>query len=234
MIIKILRQEKGSDSSYYQSFEYESRDNNETVATMLNNLNSREPLKDIEGNIARKITFKQSCLQKKCGACAMLINGKPKLACDTKISDHRGTLLLEPMKKFPVVEDLFVDRDIMQENLKMMKVYLSDHAIVNERRNEISYEASRCLECGICLEVCPNFMIGNGFTGMAGALPLTRIISQLGKEKLKEISETYKKHVYSDCGKSLSCVNACPVRIRIEDLLVNSNAVAVWKRYIKD
>ena len=234
MIVEILRHKKNSDVSFYQKFEYQINDEKETVATMLNRLNLNDNLVDIDGNSADKIAFKQSCLQKKCGSCAMLINGKPGLACGTRLSELDDYVKLEPLKKFPVVEDLIVDRTIMNDNLKQMKVYLDGDAIVNEKRNELSYEASRCLQCGCCLEVCPNFAIDNGFTGMAGAMPLSRIINESEKEKLKNISKEYRNHVYEGCGKSLACVDICPAGISIEDLLVNSNAIAVWKRYKKD
>ncbi len=234
MIVEILRHKKNEDKSYVQKFEYQYDDEKQTVATMLNNLNLIDDLKDIDGNPADKIAFKQSCLQKKCGACAMLINGKPGLACARRLADYGDHIRLEPLKKFPLVEDLIVDRGIMSENLKMMEVYLKGEALVNEKRNELSYEASRCLQCGCCLEVCPNYMANNGFTGMAGAMPLSRIINELNKSDLKEVSKTYNRYVYEGCGKSLACVDICPAGIKIEDLLVNSNAIAIWKRYIKD
>ncbi len=234
MIVEILRHKKNEDKSYVQKFEYQYDDEKQTVATMLNNLNLIDDLKDIDGNPADKIAFKQSCLQKKCGACAMLINGKPGLACASRLADYGDHIRLEPLKKFPLVEDLIVDRGIMSENLKMMEVYLKGEALVNEKRNELSYEASRCLQCGCCLEVCPNYMANNGFTGMAGAMPLSRIINELKKSDLKEVSKMYDRYVYEGCGKSLACVDICPAGIRIEDLLVNSNAIAIWKRYIKD
>ena len=122
----------------------------------------------------------------------------------------------------------------MEENLKQMKVFFEDKAIISEKRNQVSYEASRCLQCGCCLEVCPNFSVDNNFTGMAGAMPMSRIINELDKKQLKEISKAYNKFVYNGCGKSLSCADICPAKIKIEDMLVNSNAIAVWKRYLKD
>lgn len=234
MIVEILRHKKNESESYYQKFEYHCEDENETVATMLNNLNLKEDLKDLEGNSAERISFRQSCLQKKCGACAMRINGKPSLACDRRVRELGDHVVLEPLKKFPVVEDLIVDRTAMSKNLKKMEVYLKDEAIVNEKRNELSYEASRCLQCGLCLEVCPNFMIDNGFTGMAGGIPASRIINESARKDLKDISKAYSRNVYEGCGKSLSCVDICPAGIKIEDLLVNSNAIAVWKRFLKD
>ncbi len=234
MIIEILRHRRNSNGSFYQSFAYEPSEENETIATMLNRLNLRERLEDISGQEAEKIAFKQSCLQKKCGACAMLINGRPALACGTRLAELGDHVKLEPLKKFPVVEDLIVDRTAMSENLKMLNAFLEGEAIVDEKRNELSYEASRCLQCGCCLEVCPNFAVGNGFAGMAAGTILSRIINESERSKLKEISLEYKKHVYEGCGKSLACVEVCPANIRIEDLLVNSNAIAVWKRYLKE
>ncbi len=234
MRIEILRRKRNSESSYVQVFEYEPKESNETILSVLNNLNKKEELKDINGEKAERIAFKQSCQQKKCGACAMLINGKPGLACGNRVSQYHDRIRLEPLKKFPVIEDLIVDRSIMQENLKKMKVYFEDEATISEKRNRLSYEASRCLQCGCCLEVCPNFSAKNSFTGMAGATSASRIINELGRKQVREIAKAYSRHVYEGCGKSLSCVDICPAKIKIEDLLVNSNAIAIWKRYIKD
>ena len=227
MIVEILRHKKNEDSSYYQTFEYQCDDERQTVAGMLNRLNMNDDLKD-------KIAFRQSCLQKKCGACAMLINGRPALACATRLADLGDHIRLEPLKKFPVIEDLIVDRSIMSENLKQLNACLESEAIVNEKRNELSYEASRCLQCGCCLEVCPGFMGDRDFTGMASATVLSRLINESDKAHLKQISKNYSRYFYSGCGKSLACRDICPAGIRIEDLLVNSNAIAIWKRYRKD
>ena len=225
--LQILRRNAPGEKPVWKAYELETETESVTVATALSMINKTLPAEE-------KIMWDCSCLQKKCGACAMLINGKPGLACARRLADYGDHIRLEPLKKFPLVEDLIVDRGIMSENLKMMEVYLKGEALVNEKRNELSYEASRCLQCGCCLEVCPNYMANNGFTGMAGAMPLSRIINELNKSDLKEVSKTYNRYVYEGCGKSLACVDICPAGIKIEDLLVNSNAIAVWKRYIKD
>ena len=58
-----------------------------TVATALRELNDRNPLTDMDGNPAAEIQWECNCLQKKCGACAMLVNGLPMLACDANLED---------------------------------------------------------------------------------------------------------------------------------------------------
>ena len=80
--IKIRRQESQKADSYWQEFEFDGS-RNSSVATVLKELNSRTPLKDNSGNIVTPISWECSCMVRKCGACAMLINERPRLACST-------------------------------------------------------------------------------------------------------------------------------------------------------
>ena len=40
--------------------------------------------------------------------------------------------------------------------------------------------------------------------------------------------DEYKKKYFEGCGKSLSCHDICPIGLPVEELLVRSNAAAVW------
>ena len=134
--LEIHRCTREDKRRYVQSFLYSSDNSSETIATALTNLNST-PLTDISGNAAAPIVWQCSCLQKKCGACAMVINGRPGLACARKLSECGNVVRIEPLHKFPVVEDLMVDRSIMQENLKMMKLWFDGSAALTEKNTEI-------------------------------------------------------------------------------------------------
>ena len=159
----------------------------------------------------------------------MVINGRPRLSCDARVNEYpKGVIKLEPLKKFPVVCDLIVDRSIMFGQLKKLGAWLEGEA--ETRDNDISYEASRCLQCGCCLEVCPNFYPGGEFFGTAVLVPASRLIAQSPEEQKKRLYGEYGEHFYRGCGKSLSCKDICPAGIDTERLLVNSNAAAVWKR----
>lgn len=231
--IEILRQDAPDTVPYLITVYYETDDENATVATAL----WQQELWETEKGLPfrdRPIRWECSCLQKKCGACAMRINGYPRLACDTKLSECKGeTIRLEPLKKFPVICDLVVDRSIMMENLKALSVWLNTEAKHKERGNDTVYEGSRCLQCGCCLEVCPNFLTGGSFAGMAAMVPFSRIIAQIPSEQKKEIAKNYRRGVYEGCGKSLACRNVCPAGIDIEHLMAGSNAAAVWKRWFR-
>ncbi|HAJ97678.1 MAG TPA: succinate dehydrogenase [Ruminococcus sp.] len=231
--LKILRRESPDTSPYWQSIPFQTEDENATVATALTNINSGNGLTDTEGNAVRlPIQWECSCLQKKCGACAMVVNGCPVLACNAQLKQFgkSGTITVEPLRKFPVVSDLVTDRSIIFENLKTLRLWFAQQA---QTDGDIAYESSRCLQCGCCLEVCPNFYAGGEFFGMAGFVPISRILTALPESQKQELCQAYRKRLYEGCGKSLACRNVCPAGIDIDKLLINSNAVAVWKRFFR-
>lgn len=230
--VRIKRQNSFEAEAFYQTILCDC-DAETNIATLLREINAEEIL-DIDGIPVGEIAWECSCLQKKCGACAMRINGMPRLACDTKIGDLKSkTVTLEPLKKFPVVRDLIVDRSVLRENLIALHNWLESEATKSEKSVDLAYDASRCIQCGCCLEVCPNFTAGESFFGAAAFVPASRILSQLPKGKKYELAREYGKHIYNGCGKSLSCHDICPVGIDVEHKLSNSNAVAVWKRFLR-
>ena len=228
--MEIVRRRRGETVSRRQTFRYEMRDAADTVATALKDLETRTDLRDAEGEPAEPVIWECSCLQRKCGACAMVINGRPALACDSPLRLLPEKIVLEPLRKFPVVADLQTDRGIMQKNLREMRLWMEREAVLNEKKAEDVYEASRCLQCGLCLEVCPNFDPEGGFTGAAAAVPAARVLTASPDAGKGRLPEEYRKRVFEGCGKSLACRDICPAGIDTGEMLAQSNALAVWKR----
>lgn len=224
-----------------------------TVATALTYLNAHiGEISDTDGHPVKRIAWDCGCLQKRCGACAMVIDGRPRLACDARLSEFadKGSVTIGPLKKFPLVEDLIVDRSVMRENLARYRAWLA----ANERKEGRAqgsgqdtsqhtrldaYEGSRCLQCGLCLEVCPNFYAGGEFFGTALAVPAARLLALTGKNRRRlsddmnaadadaavhaaHLRKSYRKHIYEGCGKSLACRNICPAGINIDELLARN------------
>lgn len=230
--VKIKRQNLGSTESYFQSFSYEG-DLDVPVTYVLDQLNNEENLVDIEGKAATPITWECSCQQKICGACAMVINGLPRLACSVKVKDvlnHQNELELKPLSKFPVVCDLKVDRSILHENMKAMQLWLTEEAKVNPKYLNEEYTMSRCLMCGCCLEVCPNYTDGKNFAGAVAANVAFKMLAQSTEEEhIKAIKDNYKKKVFDGCSKSMMCEKICPMEIPTVNALNKMNQISVWK-----
>lgn len=223
--LTILRRKSSKEKPYWQTIKYETMDWGTTVASALLAINDAGDYLDISGKVVSNIIWECSCLQKKCGACAMIIDGRPRLACESFLRTFakKGKVKIEPLRKFPVIADLAVDRSILFENLKLMELWANEEAKYTDRTVGQAYEASRCLQCGCCLEACPNFAPGESFFGAAGFVPANRLLSALSGEEQERIRKQYIKHGYTGCGKSLACALVCPAEIPIEKLLINSN-----------
>ena len=70
-----------------------------------------------DGKQTTPITYDSNCLEEICGSCAMLINGKARMACSALVDKLEQPIKLAPLSKFPVVRDLSVDRSVLFENL---------------------------------------------------------------------------------------------------------------------
>lgn len=222
MLVKIKRQSAPDSDSYWQSFQYNGP-RHVTVSAVLDALNYTDDLFDAEGNVAARIRWECSCMQAVCGACAMIINGVPALACTTFADEVKGEeLVLEPLSKFPVVADLIVDRSIIYDNLKEAKVYLENNAENNGKHYAQQYSVAKCLKCGLCLEVCPNYHPGSSFFGAVLANEGYLTASQSNDEKNRTVKE-YRKHFGAGCSKALSCQTVCPAGIETITSILRMN-----------
>jgi succinate dehydrogenase / fumarate reductase iron-sulfur subunit len=211
MKVKILRRKAPDSESYWESFDYDgTRDI--SVAGLLDYLNYNDDIVNDKGEKTTRIGWECSCLQGVCGACAMVINEVPALACETFLKDLKEDIEIRPLRKFPVLHDLMVDRSIIQENLKSADVYIGEYKLKEKEDHNLQYNAAKCLKCGLCLEVCPNYTNGNTFYG-ALFVNDCYLVSSRNHEKSKAIKDVYGQHFGNSCSKALSCMEVCPMKI---------------------
>ena len=222
MIVKIKRQENSESAAYWQSFIYDGP-KHVTVSAVLDALNYTDDLFDADGKPATRIRWECSCMQAMCGGCAMVINGVPALACSTFADEVKGDeLVLEPLSKFSVVADLIVDRTVIYNNLISAKAYLESIAKSDNRQREQQYSVAKCLKCGLCLEVCPNYHPGGDFFGAVLANESYLIASQ-STDKNPQVVKEYKTHFGAGCSKALSCQTVCPMKIETITSILKMN-----------
>ena len=212
MKVKILRQQSPESEPYWETFEYDGPVEN-TVAGVLDYINYHDDIMDIEGKPTTRICWECSCMQGVCGACAMVINNTPALACETFIKDVKGDFLeIRPLRKFPVIHDLTVDRSSIHDHLIQTNAYIGEYQPSADSDHAHQYAAAKCLKCGLCLEVCPNYADGKRFYGAAFANDCYLVASR-NQQKEGEIRAMYGEHFARDCSKALSCMDVCPMNI---------------------
>src|SRR5271154_6305283 len=121
VILKIKRQATPADKPHWEEFSLPYRPNMNVISALMDI--AAEP-STRDGKATTPITYDSNCLEEVCGSCAMLINGKARMACSALIDHLEQPIRLEPFSKFPVVRDLAVDRAVIFENLKAVKAWV--------------------------------------------------------------------------------------------------------------
>ncbi len=222
MKVRILRQRTPYSESYWESFEYDGT-KDISVAALLDHLNYNDDIVNDAGERTSRIAWDCSCLQGVCGACTMVIDGTPALACETFLRDLKGKeITLRPLRKFPVIHDLIVDRSVIHENLKNNNVFIGEYHPKAGEDHIQQYDVAKCLKCGLCLEICPNYTNGRSFFGNAFAGDCYLVFVR-NEKKAKGIRQTYAQHFGNGCSKSLSCLDVCPMKIDMVTSMARMN-----------
>jgi len=179
-----------------------------------------------DGTSTTPVVYDSGCLEEVCGACTMLINGRVRQACSALV-DRLGKpgepITLEPMTKFPLVRDLFLDRSRLFNDLKRAKAWvpidgtydLGPGPPVSQRLQEQRYPLSRCISCGCCLEACPQYTAANQFVGAAifTQVKLFNIDPTGAALKDERLEVMMEPGGIADCSKAGNCVVVCPKEI---------------------
>ena len=154
----------------------------------------------------------------------MVINGFPALACEEKLIDHEELIELMPLQKFPVIEDLVVDRSVMFEHLTRRQVWMKGKHSVPEEKQKEAFTASLCLQCGCCLEICTSYTDGEDFFGMAALVPAaTGEAAQESPRKTAGMLRKYRNHFYECCDEFHACEHVCPAKLPLTRLMAHMN-----------
>ncbi|QDI91079.1 succinate dehydrogenase iron-sulfur subunit [Salicibibacter halophilus] len=213
----ITRQDSPDDQPYDEEFELEYKPNMNVISALMEI--RRNPV-TADGKESKPVVWDMNCLEEVCGACSMIINGKPQQSCTALIDDFEQPIRLEPMKTFPVVRDLIVDRSRMFDSLKKVKAWipidgtydLGPGPRIAENRRQWAYELSKCMTCGVCLEACPNVNSNSEFIGPA-AVSQVRLFNAHPTGEMNKpdrLNALMGEGGLQNCGNSQNCVESCP------------------------
>ncbi len=217
VLFKIKRQAAPDCSPYWEEFELPWKKHMNVISSLMDI--AANPVTR-QGKTTTPITYDSNCLEEVCGSCAMLINGRARMACSALVDNLEQPIRLEPFSKFPIVRDLAVDRSVLFENLKAVKAWipldgtydLGPGPRVSQKEQEEAYPLSRCISCCCCMEVCPQFNEHTGFVG-AAAISQVRLFNthptgQMMKHE--RLTALMGDGGIQECGYAQNCVEACP------------------------
>lgn len=217
IVVRIRRQDGPDKPSRWEEFAIPYRPNLNIISVL--QYIAANPI-TADGKQTTPPVWDSACLEEVCGACTMVINGKVRQSCSALVDKLEQPITLEPMSKFPLVRDLFVNRQRLFNDLKRVKAWvpidgtydLGPGPAVSQELNDARYPLSRCISCGCCLEACPQYTPSNNFVGAAIINQTLLFNSHPTGAALK--SERLEAHLgeggVADCGKAGNCVEVCP------------------------
>lgn len=234
--IKVLRQSDAKGPQRWDEFDLPYKENMNVISC----------LQDVQknptttgGKEVEPPTWDAACLEEVCGSCTMNINGKIRQACTALIDDvaekigDLWVVTIEPMKKFPLIRDLQVDRSRMFENLKKARAWVPIDGSYDlgmappqdDHVRQLRYALSRCMTCGCCMEACPQFndkspFAGPAVIGQALLFNLHPVGQTLVDERMEFLTS---EEGITGCGNAQNCVKVCPKGVPLTHAIAQLN-----------
>jgi fumarate reductase iron-sulfur subunit len=204
---------RGAATGRFQAFRVRRREN-QTVLDVVT---------DIQRDQDPTLAYRFACRVGMCGSCAMVVNGRPRWTCRTRVAaalDGAKLLRLEPLRNFTVVRDLAVDMGDFFDKWRDAKGHFDpgaepkdDFAVVPPAspQRQAADAGIECIGCGICHSACDVVAWDRDYLGPAAlnrAWTLVNDVRDRGNDaRMKAVSAGSGCHL---CHTHMNCTEFCP------------------------
>ena len=181
----------------------------------------------VQAQHANDLAVRWNCKAGKCGSCSVEINGRPKLACMTRLSDYPEdvTITVQPLKTFPVIKDLVTDVSWNYKQNKRIAPFKprprdadGEYRMSQDDVDRVQ-EFRKCIECYLCQNTChvlrdharKDAFVGPRFMIRLASLEMHPLDTA---DRIPEIKEEFGSGM---CNITRCCTDVCPEHINITD-----------------
>jgi len=175
-----------------------------------------------------RLAFDFVCRAGVCGSCAMVINGRPGLACRTLTDSLPEEVTLLPLPTFELIADLSVNTGKwMRAMSERLETWVHLEAQPDIDRLEVPmdpdlaeqiYELDRCIECGCCVTGCGTARMREDFVGAVGINKIARF--RADPRDRRDDADYYEVIGDDDgvfgCMSLLGCHDVCPKGLSLQ------------------
>jgi len=229
--LKVWRQKNAQDKGHFETYQANKISTEMSFLEMLDVVNEELIHKGEE-----PITIDHDCREGICGACGLVINGRPHgprertTTCQLHMRSFKDgdTITIEPFraKAFPVIKDLMIDRSSL-ERVIAAGGFISAPTGSPQDANalpipktcaDLAMDAASCIGCGACVAACPN---------ASAMLFLSAKVSQLGllpqgqPERLTRVRDMIAQmdaEQFGTCTNFAECEAVCPKSVKLEHI----------------
>ena len=181
---------------------------------------------DIQAEQAPDLAVRWNCKAGKCGSCGAEVNGNPRLLCMTRMDQYPAgqPIVVEPMRRFPLIRDLVCDVSWNYEVNKRIKPLAPKPREADGTYRMQQYEIDRvqefhkCIECFLCQDVC-HVMRDHGKYDFAGPRFMVRLaaLAMHPLDTVDRLRDLRDAQGIGYCNITKCCTEVCPESISITD-----------------
>jgi fumarate reductase iron-sulfur subunit len=207
---------RGAADGHFQPFDVPRREN-QTVLDVVTEIQRAQDA---------TLSYRFACRVGMCGSCAMVVNGRPRWTCRTRVAAVIGdgdALKLEPLRNFTVVKDLAVDMVAFFDKWRDAKGYFEpgpqpaeDFAVVPPAspQRQAANEGIECIGCGVCYSACDVVAWDKDYLGPAALNRAWTLVNDVRDQaQAARMTAISQGSGCFSCHTHMSCTNFCPKHI---------------------
>ena len=207
---------RGSERGTFQAFTVPRR----THQTVL------DVVTEIQREQDSTLSYRFACRVGMCGSCAMVVNGRPRWTCRTRVSDvvgGDGRLRLEPLRNFTVVKDLAVEMTQFFDKWKEARGFFEpgatpedDFAVVppDTKQRQAADAGIECIGCGVCYSACDVVAWDRDYLGPAALNRAWTLVNDVrDRDQATRLKAVSGSEGCQACHTHMSCTQFCPKAI---------------------
>tara|TARA_Y100001949_G_scaffold148306_1_gene132586 strand:+ start:596 stop:1387 length:792 start_codon:yes stop_codon:yes gene_type:complete len=183
----------------------------------------------IQADQANDLACRWNCKAGKCGSCSIEINGKPRLACMTRMNEFEEdkTITITPLKSFPVIRDIVTDVSWNYKQNEQITPFSPSKEDTEKKKGFVMMqkdvdrvqEFRKCIECYLCQNMCHVIRDNEGKEKFSGPRFMARLASleMHPIDKADRLEKIKDVHGSGMCNITRCCTEVCPEGIQITD-----------------
>jgi fumarate reductase iron-sulfur subunit len=204
---------RGTESGHFQTFSVPRRANQTVLDVVTEIQREQDPT----------LAYRFACRVGMCGSCAMVVNGRPRWTCRTRVSevvraDER--LRLEPLRNFTVVKDLAVEMTAFFDKWQDARGSFEpgpqpakDFAVVvpASPQRQAADAGIECIGCGICYSACDVVAWDADYLGPAALNRAWTLVNDVrDQDQATRLTAVSGNSGCQACHTHMSCTSFCP------------------------
>ncbi len=183
------------------------------------------------------LAFRYACRVGMCGSCAVVVNGRERWACRTRLAAlGPGPVSVRPLYHFPVLRDLVVDMAPFAARHRAVGAAFVPAAPATPYAEIPSPSAERdvidgaieCIGCGMCLSACSMVAANDRFPGPA-ALNRAFTVQRDRRDAAHDARWTVllSDDALARCHGQATCTDVCPMGLSPTDSILRLRRMAL-------